>query len=243
MLWIYEENDTYFGPELTKRMHDAFMAAGGNAEYRLLPPFGSDGHFMIDSPDAVPIWSPLVSQFLEKHSATSNAQQQASSSSSVEELQAKPPRLRLPQKIQYSEWRKLCFESSDGTTICRTTSTGTDDLDQVVARVDLVQRADGPARLQLFVPQGADLQRGVTVTMDQGPPTQIPFTFCLTNICIAAAPVDARLVAELESGKTVKLDLTDLNSSSVALTLSLDQFAAVRKGAAAQTFDFGMDQE
>ena len=241
MLWIYEENDTYFGPELTKRMHDAFMAAGGNAEYRLLPPFGSDGHFMIDSPDAVPIWSPLVSQFLEKHSATSNAQQQASSSSSVEELQAKPPRLRLPQKIQYSEWRKLCFESSDGTTICRTTSTGTDDLDQVVARVDLVQRADGPARLQLFVPQGADLQRGVTVTMDQGPPTQIPFTFCLTNICIAAGPVVPSLVAEMESGKTLKVEQTDFNSSPIVTNVPLSQFAAAHKGPPAATYDYDLD--
>ena len=70
MLWIYAENDTYFGPELTKRMHQAFVEAGGNADYRMLPSFGSDGHFMIDSADAVPIWSPLVSQFLEKHSAT-----------------------------------------------------------------------------------------------------------------------------------------------------------------------------
>ena len=68
MLWIYAENDSYFGPELTKRMHNAFTAAGGNAEYHLLPAFGNDGHFMIDSADAVPLWAPLVSQFLEKHS-------------------------------------------------------------------------------------------------------------------------------------------------------------------------------
>jgi invasion protein IalB len=243
MLWIYAENDTYFGPELTKRMHEAFVAAGGNAEYRMLPPFGSDGHFLIDSPDAVPIWSPLVSQFLEKHSATSNAQQQVSSGSSADELQAKPPRLRLPQKIQFSNWQKLCFESSDDTTICRTTSTGTDDLNQVVARVDLIQRADGPARLQVFVPQGANLQQGVKVTIDQGRATQIPFNWCLTNICIAADRVEPSLVAELESGRNLKLELTDLNSSPVALTLSLDQFAAVRKGAPAQTFDFGLDEE
>jgi len=67
MLWIYTENDSYFGPELTKRMHNAFTAAGGKAEYHLLPAFGNDGHFMIDSVDAVPLWAPLVSQFLEKH--------------------------------------------------------------------------------------------------------------------------------------------------------------------------------
>jgi dienelactone hydrolase len=67
MLWIYASNDTYFGPELSRRMHGAFTAAGGKAEYHLLPAFGSDGHFLIDSPDAVPIWAPLVSRFLDQH--------------------------------------------------------------------------------------------------------------------------------------------------------------------------------
>jgi invasion protein IalB len=238
MLWIYTENDTYFGPELTKRMYDAFVAAGGNVQYRMLPAFGSDGHFLIDSPDAVPIWSPFVSQFLDKNSATSNAQPQDSSSASDKELQAKPPRVRIPQKIEYSKWQQFCFDSSDGTSICRTTKTGTDDDDQVVVRVDLIQRADGPARLQLFVPQGANLQR-----VDQGRSTEIPFTWCLTNICIAADVVKPSLIAELESGKNLKLELTDMYASSVPLTLSLDQFAAARKGSPAQTFNFGLDNE
>jgi dienelactone hydrolase len=64
MLWIYIENDTFFGPALSKRMHEAFTAAGGRAEYHLVPPFGNDGHFFIGSPDAIPIWSPLVTKFL-----------------------------------------------------------------------------------------------------------------------------------------------------------------------------------
>ena len=67
MLWIYIENDTFFGPDLSRRMHAAYTGAGGDAEYHLMPPFGSDGHFFIDSPDAIPLWSPLVSQFLDKH--------------------------------------------------------------------------------------------------------------------------------------------------------------------------------
>jgi dienelactone hydrolase len=65
MLWIYIENDTFFGPALSKRMHQAYTEAGGTAEYHLFPPFGSDGHFFIDSPDAIPLWAPLVSQFLD----------------------------------------------------------------------------------------------------------------------------------------------------------------------------------
>jgi hypothetical protein len=54
MLWIYIENDTFFGPALSKRMHEAFTAAGGKAEYHLVPPFGNDGHFFVGSPDAIP---------------------------------------------------------------------------------------------------------------------------------------------------------------------------------------------
>jgi dienelactone hydrolase len=67
MLWIYIENDTFFGPDLSKRMHAAYTGAGGNAEYHLMPPFESEGHFFIDSPKAIPLWSPLVSQFLDKY--------------------------------------------------------------------------------------------------------------------------------------------------------------------------------
>ena len=66
MLWMYIENDTYFGPELSKRMHAAFTAAGGNVEYHLFPPHGSDGHFFIHSVAAIPLWSPLVGAFLDK---------------------------------------------------------------------------------------------------------------------------------------------------------------------------------
>lgn len=67
MLWIYTENDTFFGPDLSKRMHEAYTAAGGDAEYHLMPAFGGDGHFFIDSPASIPQWSPLVAQFLDKH--------------------------------------------------------------------------------------------------------------------------------------------------------------------------------
>jgi homoserine acetyltransferase len=66
MLWMYIENDTFFGPELSKRMHTAFTAAGGNAEYHLFPPHGSDGHFFVGAADAASIWSPLVGAFLDK---------------------------------------------------------------------------------------------------------------------------------------------------------------------------------
>jgi dienelactone hydrolase len=70
MLWIYIENDTFFGPALSRRMHAAFTAAGGRADYHLMPAFGGEGHFFIGSANAIPIWSPIVSRFLERQHMT-----------------------------------------------------------------------------------------------------------------------------------------------------------------------------
>jgi dienelactone hydrolase len=67
MLSIYVENDTFFGPELSRRIINAYNGAGGSADYHLLPPFSTEGHFFIDSPDAIGLWSPLVGQFLDSH--------------------------------------------------------------------------------------------------------------------------------------------------------------------------------
>ncbi len=63
-LWLYAANDTYFDAALSSRMADAFRRAGGIAEYHLLPSFGEDGHFLIFSPNAVPLWAPIVARFL-----------------------------------------------------------------------------------------------------------------------------------------------------------------------------------
>jgi invasion protein IalB/dienelactone hydrolase len=244
MLWIYAENDSYFGPELTKRMHNAFTAAGGNAEYHLLPAFGNDGHFLIDSPDAVPLWAPLVSQFLEKHSAMAQALQLPTNSAENEKLQVRSPRLQLPPNIQYSAWRKLCFKGSDGATLCRTTSAGTLDNGEVVVRVDLIERpAGGAARLQLFVPQGGNLAMGVKATVDQGAPTEIQYNFCLTNICIAADSASPELIGKMESGQILKIEQADFNSSTVAMNFPLNQFAAAHKGPPAETYDFNIDDD
>jgi dienelactone hydrolase len=66
-LWLYAENDSFFGPALSKRMAEAFRAAGGRAEYHLLPPFTIEGHVFIESADAVAFWLPLIEKFLAEH--------------------------------------------------------------------------------------------------------------------------------------------------------------------------------
>lgn len=64
-LWIYTENDLFFGPRHTQAWFAAFRANGGNGEYRLLPPFGDNGHRLFTR--GFDIWAPMVRQFLEAH--------------------------------------------------------------------------------------------------------------------------------------------------------------------------------
>jgi len=63
-LWIYTENDSFFGPAISKQMADAFRRAGGSAEYHLLPAFGEEGHVLVTSQTAVASWRPIVEKFL-----------------------------------------------------------------------------------------------------------------------------------------------------------------------------------
>jgi len=63
-LWIYTENDQSFPADLARRMADAFREAGGALEFRLLPPFGRDGHAFLPNPGGIPIWGPEIERFI-----------------------------------------------------------------------------------------------------------------------------------------------------------------------------------
>ncbi len=61
-LWIYAQNDKFFGPELVRRMHAAFTRAGGRAQFVDFPPHGEDGHFLFSR--GIALWTPAVDGFL-----------------------------------------------------------------------------------------------------------------------------------------------------------------------------------
>lgn len=65
-LWLYAENDTFFGPELSRRMAEAFAAAGGRAEYHLLPPVRGDGHALMSTEGDEASWAPVLAKFLTR---------------------------------------------------------------------------------------------------------------------------------------------------------------------------------
>ncbi len=68
-LWIYAENDHFFGPVLARRMFDTFVAASApQAEFFPAPATGKDGHQFIN--EGSPVWEPVVGAFLRKIGAS-----------------------------------------------------------------------------------------------------------------------------------------------------------------------------
>lgn len=63
-LWIYSRNDNYFGPQLARRMHGAFVQSGGSAEFFEAPATGLDGHGYFAR--AMDDWAPRVEDFLTR---------------------------------------------------------------------------------------------------------------------------------------------------------------------------------
>ncbi len=63
-LWLYAANDTYFAPELSGRMAEAFRAAGGRIEYHLLPAIKGEGHALVQTSGPLAPWLPYVEAFV-----------------------------------------------------------------------------------------------------------------------------------------------------------------------------------
>jgi len=69
MLWVYAENDHFFGPALAQQLKVAFMGGGGSVDFVAAPAFGTDGHGLF-SPAGIPAWTPYVDSFLARQNLT-----------------------------------------------------------------------------------------------------------------------------------------------------------------------------
>jgi dienelactone hydrolase len=69
--WLIAANDSYFSPAFSRRLADAFRAAGGKADFRELPPHGSEGHWLAETEGGVKLAGPELDSTLKSRSPTS----------------------------------------------------------------------------------------------------------------------------------------------------------------------------
>lgn len=83
-LWLYARNDSYFGPDLARKMADAWKAGGGRAELDLFPPYGLDGHTLADNQSGWRVWGKTLDAFLKRNDSAPDIQPVAAARDAVE---------------------------------------------------------------------------------------------------------------------------------------------------------------
>jgi dienelactone hydrolase len=70
VMWLVAANDSYFSPAFSRQMVDAFRAAGGKADFRVLPAHGSEGHWLVEAGGGVNLAAPELDRALKARSRT-----------------------------------------------------------------------------------------------------------------------------------------------------------------------------
>jgi dienelactone hydrolase len=60
VIWLVADNDSYFSPDLSKQMADAFRAGGDKVDFRVLPAFGSEGHWLAETDGGEKVFGPVL---------------------------------------------------------------------------------------------------------------------------------------------------------------------------------------
>lgn len=68
--WLVAANDSYFSPALSKQLADAFRNAGGQVDFRALPAYGSEGHWLPETEGGVKLAGPDLDRALKPRSPT-----------------------------------------------------------------------------------------------------------------------------------------------------------------------------
>jgi hypothetical protein len=64
MLWLYWQNDKFWGEKHPKTWHEKWLEGGGKAAFNLLPAVGEDGHSGVNTD--MDTWLPIVDDYLGK---------------------------------------------------------------------------------------------------------------------------------------------------------------------------------
>jgi len=66
VLWLVAANDSYFAPDISRRMADAFGSGGDAVDFRALPSFGDEGHWMAERDGGEAVYGTVLDDVLRR---------------------------------------------------------------------------------------------------------------------------------------------------------------------------------
>jgi dienelactone hydrolase len=69
--WLVAANDSYFSPAFSRQLVDAFRGGGGKVDFHVLPAYGSEGHWLVETEGGVQVAGRELDRALKARSAAS----------------------------------------------------------------------------------------------------------------------------------------------------------------------------
>jgi dienelactone hydrolase len=66
--WLVAANDSYFSPDFSRKMVDAFRSSGGKADFRVLPAYDGEGHWIAETENGVKLVAAELDRALKSSS-------------------------------------------------------------------------------------------------------------------------------------------------------------------------------
>lgn len=69
VIWLVARNDSYFAPDLSRQLADAFRVGGGKVDFRVLPDFRSEGHALVEAEGGAEVYGATLDAALKATTA------------------------------------------------------------------------------------------------------------------------------------------------------------------------------
>jgi dienelactone hydrolase len=65
VIWLVAANDSYFSPEFSKKLADAFRDGGGRVDFQVLAASGGEGHWLAETEAGIKVAGPKLDRALK----------------------------------------------------------------------------------------------------------------------------------------------------------------------------------
>jgi invasion protein IalB len=135
-------------------------------------------------------------------------------------------------QLMYSPWMKVCGKGPDTNNkqVCVITKDGRLENGMPVAIVQLFEPEGGQKVLRVTVPLGMQIAHGTRLLIDQGQPTQSPYSICFPVGCMADYQVPDDMIAKMKKGQNIVVQAINMQGTPISLPLPLNDFAKAYDG-------------
>jgi invasion protein IalB len=164
---------------------------------------------------------------------SSHAQQAAKSKAAPRAAQTTPPATPQaeapPAPAPQPGWAARCSSASrDAPLECAIEQTAIlSKTGQLIVLVNIRVPSDTHSPVALVqLPLGLNLPVGAKFQVDDGKPIELQIQTCENRGCYASTPIATELLADLKSGKQLKVSFQNLGKETITIPMPLADFAA-----------------